>query len=663
MKLRRLGWLAGGLAVLAAGGRGQADGTLVWPTYTTLSSATAGAIVSSPSVDGDGTVYFGLEIGSSSSVSTSGRVLALRPDGALKWQVDLPDWVDASPLVGRDGATIYVGCWDGKFYALNRESGTVKWSYDTEAFISASAAQAPDGTLYVPGGDGLLHALTESGAVKWVFPAADWIQFAPAVAADGVVYFGSWDDSFYAVNPDGSLVWSAQTGGDLVGGAAVAADGTVVFGSRDRYVYALNLDGSSKWSLETGDSVEAAPVIGPDGTVYIGSTDGVFRAIAPNGTVKWSRDLGAEIYATAAVRADGSVIVGASDYRVHAWSATGAPLWTIEAGDWIDSSPVVASSGRIYVGSYDKKLYAIHGTAGPALSGDWPQFQRTAERGAWQPRGETTEAAGRLLNLSVRTQAGTGPQTLVAGFVVAGAGQRAMLLRGVGPTLADSYDLVTALQDTQLRIFDPSEAELGFNDDWDAESESATSIAEAAASLGAFPLLSGAGDAAMLADFGAGVNSVHVTGAGGATGLALVEAYDAGGDAATRLVNVSARSQVGTGAEVLIAGFVIDDTMTLLVRGVGPALSAFQVAGVLADPLVEIHGESGLITQVDDLALTSDAAVVAARAAAVGAFALPGDGLDAAMIVTLPAGVYSAVVKGADGGSGMGLVEVYVLAP
>ncbi len=652
---------AWGFVMGAATGRAQADGTLAW-AYTTLSSATAGAIVSAPAVDAEGTVYFGLEIGSASSVITRGRVLALRADGTVKWQVDLPDWVDASPLIGRDGATIYVGSWDGKFYALDRATGATKWSFDTEAFVSATAAQGADGTLYVPGGDGFLYALNEAGEEQWAFPATDWIQTAPAVAADGAIYFGSWDDRFYAVSAAGELLWSVQAGGDIAAGAAVAADGTVVFGSRDRFVYALNWDGSVKWSFETGDSVEAAPVIGADGTVYIGSSDGVFRAIGADGTLKWSREVGAEIYATAALRADGSVVVGASDYQVHAWSATGTPLWTVEAGDWLDSSPVVGEDGRIYVGSYDKKLYALEGTAGAALSGDWPQFQRSAQRGAWQPRGETGTAPGRLLNLSVRTTAGTGSQTLAAGFVVAGTGERAMLLRGVGPTLAESFGLSGALADTQLKVFDPSATQVGFNDDWD-EAENASAVSAAATTLGAFPLVAGAGDASVLTDFGAGPNSVQVTGVDGATGLALVEAYDAGGDAGAALVNVSARSQVGTGADVLIAGFVIDDTMTLLVRGIGPALADFGVQGVIANPLLQIHGSTGLIAQVDDLAVSSDAATVAARAAAVGAFALPTDARDAAMIVTLPAGAYSAVVKGANGETGVGLVEVYVLTP
>lgn len=649
--------------LLGVGGlmRAQSDGDIDW-AYTTLSTAAAGAIISAPTIDGDGVIYFGLEIGSESSSNPNGRVIALNSDGSLKWAFEAPDWVDASPLVGRGDDTIYAGCWDGKFYALNQNDGSLKWSYDTDGFISGTAAQGPDGTLYVPGGDGSLHALDRDGTLRWIYVVEDWIQSSPVVAADGVIYFGSWDDSFYALSPDGNLLWSVEVGGDVVGAAAVAADGTVIFGSRDRFVYALNLDGTLQWSVDTGDGVEAAPVIAADGTIYIGSSSGKFFALNPDGTTKWEKQLTEAIYATAAVRADGSVVVGASDFNLHAWSAAGADLWTTELGDWVDSSPVVGENGRLYVGSYDKKLYSIVSPVGADLSGDWPQFQRTADRGGWQMRGTTDTATGRLKNLSVRTTAGTGSQTLVAGFVVEGSGTRSMLLRGVGPTLLESFGLTGVLADPKITLYAPGGVESGGNDNW-FEATNVAEISSTAQTLGAFPLVASSADAAALADFGSGPNSVHVTGADATPGIALVEAYDAGGSADTRLLNVSARSQVGTGSEVLIAGFVIDGTMTLLVRGVGPALAGFGVEGTLVDPVVKIFDSAGLLTQGDNAGSTSDATLIASKAQELGAFALPTNAMDAALIVTLPAGVYSAVVEGVDGGAGVGLVEVYVLAP
>ena len=649
-----------GLA-LVCGGKAQTDGAIAW-AYTTLSSALAGAILSSPTIDAEGVIYFGLEIGSDSSPTPRGRVIALNANGTQKWSFDTLDWVDASPLVGRGDNTIYVGCWNGVFYALNRATGAVRWSYDTGGFISATAAQGPDGTLYVPGGDGTLYALSRAGALQWSYVATDWIQSAPTVAADGVIYFGSWDDRFYALSPSGQLLWSVLAGGDVVGSAAIAADGSIIFGSRDRFVYALNLDGSLRWSVDTGDGVEASPVIAADGTIYIGSSSGKFFALNPNGSIKWQKQLTEAIYGTAAVRADGSVVVGASDFKLHAWSATGAELWTTELGDWVDSSPVVGENGRLYVGCYDKKLYSIVSTVGADLNGDWPQFQRTAQREGWQMRGSMSNATGRLQNLSVRTTAGTGSQTLVAGFVVEGGGTRSMLLRGVGPTLLSSFGLTGVLADPRLTIYAPGGVESGENDNW-FSAVNAAAMASAAITLGAFPLGATSLDAGALANFGAGPNSVHVTGADATPGIALVEAYDAGGSEGTRLINVSARSQVGTGSEVLIAGFVIDEAMTLLVRGVGPALGNYGVEGTLVDPLIKIFDTHGLLTQSNNAGTTSDAAVIAAEAATLGAFPLPTTALDAALIVTLPAGVYSAVVEGVNGGKGVGLVEVYVLSP
>ncbi len=146
---------------------------------------------------------------------------------------------------------------------------------------------------------------------------------------------------------------------------------------------------------------------------------------------------------------------------------------------------------------------------------------------------------------------------------------------------------------------------------------------------------------------------------GTATGVVLLEAYDGGTGNSPRLVNISARNQVGTGDDVLIAGFVINGNMPkrLLVRGAGPRLaSLFGVPGALVDPRVElhtsVHGRDTVVAANDDWA---DEPGVAEAAASVGAFAFEAGSKDAALLVTVPAGVYSAVVCGA----GDGLVEVY----
>ncbi|MDA8528966.1 PQQ-binding-like beta-propeller repeat protein [Opitutaceae bacterium] len=641
--------------VLASVSAAQTDGAMIW-SYSTLSTAATGGIVSSPALGADGTIYFGLEIGS--NTSPSGRILAINSNGTEKWTYDTDDWVDATPLVGSDG-TVYVGSWNGIMYALDGQTGAEKWTYDTESFIVASAAQGPDGTIYFGGGDFLLHALDpDTGVEKWAYPAEDWIFGSPVVDPSGNIYFGAHDDRFYAIDASGTLIWSALTGGDIVNGAAVMADSTVVFGSREKFVYAINVDGSLRWTYETGDSIDAAPSIGPDGSVMVGSTDGFLYRLSSDGELIWRTNLGAAIYSTPAWREDGSVVVGASDFSLHAVDANGAVIWKYATDDWVDASPVVTGDGRIYITSFDKKLHALHSTSNADLGAEWGGFQRGERRSAWQIRGVGSEGTGRLQNLSVRTQAGSGSATLIAGMVLGGEGSRELLMRGVGPTLAD-FGVNGALTNPQVTLKIGTET-VGSNDDW-GDAANVSAISTAASTVGAFVLPAESADAVILDTLGAGARTLQVTGSNGTTGVALVELYDVGGDAGSELINISARSQVGTGADVLIAGFVIDGPTSLLIRGVGPTLADYGVTGVLADPVVQIYRGNQLLAQGNDSSIASDASGITAWAQSLSAFALPDGSKDAVLLVTLPAGVYSALIKGQDGGTGVALAEVYLL--
>ena len=173
--------------------------------------------------------------------------------------------------------------------------------------------------------------------------------------------------------------------------------------------------------------------------------------------------------------------------------------------------------------------------------------------------------------------------------------------------------------------------------------------------LGAFAFDPGSLDAALLQSL-SGPHTAHAKGAG--AGVVLVEAYDAGSGTDLRLVNLSARNLVGTGPNVLIAGFVIDGTgtKTLVIRGIGPRLGEFGVQGVLADPSIEVFDvDNNKVAENDDWddSLTD-------TFTALGAFDLTSGSPDAALITTLPAGTsYTVILRGADGGTGEALVEVY----
>ena len=652
---RALAWVAAFVAATVAG-RAQTDGAIRW-SYTT-----GGLVLSSAAVGADGTLYFG---------SQDRRLYAIRPGAtpgttSLKWSFLTGDWVDATPAVATDG-TVYVASWDGKLYALrdDQNRATKLWEYTLGAYVFSSPAIGASGTIYVGSGDSNLYAINPDGTLKWTYPVGDYIDSSPAVGPDERIYFGSWDGSLTALSAEGALVWRVVTGGGILGSPAIAADGTVYIGSRDGKLHAIAADGTTRWEFQTGDAIESSPALGADGTVYIGSMDGRMYAIAPDGTERWRFPATGQtalqpLQSPPAVRADGMIVFGSSNNAIYALRPNGTQAWRTVVGDWIDASPLIAGDGAIYVGSYDRRLYALNSTSGPAAT-DWPQFQRDPARTSRQPLGVAAGGTGRLSNLSVRSLAGQAAETLIVGFVAGGSGSKRVLVRGVGPTLGQApFNVAGVLADPVLRLYDEGVLRTE-NDDWSGGA-TATLISATAAQVGAFPLPNPSKDAALVADLEPKGYTAHVTGNAGGVGVALVEAYDAGGTGAARLRNVSARSRVGTGGDILIAGFVVvEGRQTLLIRGPGPTLGAapFNVPGVLADPQLRIFRGSTVVAENDDWSKASNAAQIASVAAQVGAFALQAGGRDPAMVVTLPPGAYTAQISGVGATTGVALIEVY----
>ncbi|MBI5766288.1 MAG: immunoglobulin domain-containing protein [Verrucomicrobia bacterium] len=275
----------------------------------------------------------------------------------------------------------------------------------------------------------------------------------------------------------------------------------------------------------------------------------------------------------------------------------------------------------------------------------------------------TVVAPPRIANLSIRTGAGAGAQTLIVGVTAgAGTGRLPALVRGIGPSLAQ-FGVVDALPALRLSVF-AGETLVTSNEGWGGTAE----IAARAQQAGAFALSPTSQDAALLTDWSAGGFTVQITGQRGATGVALAEVYDTtapeivAGGTALRLVNCSARAQVNAGDGILIAGFTIAGEVPkrILVRGVGPGLKPFGVADALVDPLLTVYdAKRQLVAFNDDWGkATEDLRAAFAR---VGAFALPEGSLDGALVVSLAPGSYTAQVAGFAAGTGVGLVEIYEL--
>ena len=256
--------------------------------------------------------------------------------------------------------------------------------------------------------------------------------------------------------------------------------------------------------------------------------------------------------------------------------------------------------------------------------------------------------------------AGDSGHAFIAGFVISGDAPKHVLLRAVGPSLGD-FGVQNPLMNPALAVYDSAGTQIASSDDW-----SGTETASTAAAVGAFALTSGSKDAAVALTLAPGSYSMQVLPNGG-SGVALAEIYDADTTTtATPLINISSRGFVSSGEGVLTAGFVVQGNAPkkLLVRGVGPALAEFGVSSVLADPTLKIYQGNAVVAQNDDWGVAesgASAADVAAAAKSVGAFALASGSHDAAAIVTLAPGTYTAAVGGANGSSGAAMVEVYEL--
>ncbi len=272
-------------------------------------------------------------------------------------------------------------------------------------------------------------------------------------------------------------------------------------------------------------------------------------------------------------------------------------------------------------------------------------------------------SAARLTSLATRATSLAGANTLLPGFVIAGTGTKRVLLRNVGPTLA-SFGVAGALTDPQLILkrYDSAAGayvDVAANDNWGTTAALAA-LVDTGASLGAFPLTPGSGDSALLVDLPAGQYSAAAGGVNEGAGIALLELYDADTDPApaAKFAGIATRGFVGTGGNIVIAGFVISGTgaKTLLIRAVGPTLAVFGLGGLLADPQITIYRGGEILLANDDAS-----AAAATAATSVGAFTLPAGTKDAAFVVTLPAGAYTVQVNGAGATTGLALVEIYDL--
>ena len=250
-----------------------------------------------------------------------------------------------------------------------------------------------------------------------------------------------------------------------------------------------------------------------------------------------------------------------------------------------------------------------------------------------------------LANISSRTYVQTGENVMIGGFIIDGVVGKKVALRAIGPSLT-AAGVIGALADPFLQLVDSTGTVLASNDSWNVPGQEIESYGLAPTD---------AREAALVATLAPGNYSAIVSGKG-ASGVGLFELYDLDADKG-RVANISTRSRVETGDNVMIGGFILMGTTSnqVIVRAIGPSLLAHGVSDALLDPTLELYDSNGdLLGFNDNWRTTQQSEIIATTVA-------PTDDREAAIVATLPPGAYSSIVHGANGTAGVALVEVYAL--
>lgn len=261
-------------------------------------------------------------------------------------------------------------------------------------------------------------------------------------------------------------------------------------------------------------------------------------------------------------------------------------------------------------------------------------------------------APGRLVNVSTRMQVGLDDDVLIGGFIMRGPSPKRLLIRAIGP----SSGVPGALADTILELHDSTGALIGTNDNW-GDAPNKQDMLDTG-----LPPPGSPNESAILTTVPSDPNNASYTaivkGANNTTGVGVVEVYDLDSGPGSTLLNISTRGQVDVDPNALIAGFFLGGTESkrMLVRAIGPSLANANVPNPLADPVLELRNAQG--TKLDE---NNDWGTSPQQAEIESSGVAPTNAKESAVLQTLSAGAYTAIVRGVNSMTGVGAVEVYQL--
>ena len=338
-----------------------------------------------------------------------------------------------------------------------------------------------------------------------------------------------------------------------------------------------------------------------------------------------------------------------ADNTIYRYSPSGTR--TIFANLNTPSSLAFDSAGNLFAATQFGAISKI------ARNGTVSPFTTTNSIG-----GITTEPPlGRPLNISTRVRVQTGDNALIGGFIVTGSAPKKLMVRGIGPSLAN-FGVPEALQDTTLEVRSANGALIGSNDNWKINDQTNQSQQAAIQATGLAP--SDDRESAFMLEVAPGAFTAIIRGKNNTTGVGLVEIYDLNQTADSLLANISTRGFVGMGANVMIGGFIVgsgNGAGKVLIRAMGPSLENFGVTGVLNDPTVSLRNSNGTeIDFNDDWSDIINGDDFRKRSIEETGLA-PSNDRESVVLATLPNGSYTAIVSGYNVFTGVALVEIYNL--
>jgi len=518
-----------------------------------------------------------------------------------------------------------------------------------------SSVQAAAGDLY----DGGLN----SHAIYKFTPAGTESTFVPGIDADWLAFdskgnlFASTATAIAKIAPNGTITPMFATGLIPTGLAFDAAGNLYAGDANAGKVFKITPTGTV--TQFNNSSVPGATGLAFDraGNLYVSELGngspgtGRIVKITTNGMVSTFVSTGLTLPEGLAFDSAGNLYeADLGTNTVRKFSSTGSPLGTFGTYNPALNAPrslAFDRDGNLFVGEF----------AGMSIRKVAPNGSSTV----FAPHSDTRFIGGlafepptaQLTNISTRASVQTGSGVTIAGFIVTGTDSKSVVVRGLGPTLSQPpFNVTGVLADPTLQLFDGSGHPFWFNDNWKD-----TQQAQIQATGLAPPndLESG-----ILQILQPGNYTAVLSGKNGTTGVGLVEVYDISPGVFAELTNVSTRGFVGTGNNVMIGGIITsggNGSTQIVVRGLGPTLAAppFGIAGALADPVVTLVDSNGNVVKTNDNWKNTQQAAIQATGLA------PPNDLESAMVVTVAAGNYTAILSGSGGGTGIGLVEVYKL--